>query len=341
MLPVVTPIALEIAFDLIPEDDQEWIFLKTYVPKMRDRLQKEMGIRVPGVRVRGNETDLSSGTYIIMLDEVPLVSGTLEIGRYYCLAPIDTLQALGIAEYDLSPAPHPGTSAPGCWVAPEYETIIVEQGLELWADHQLYMLYHLDAVLRSNLADFVGVQEIANLVEVWAQEEDGAELVAEALPDDTARLRFGRVLRALLDEQVSIAPWREILEAVREVGLPHDDVHEAVKAVRLRLKPHLPGNGSDAKRVFVPEYLEEKISSWIPAQDDIGSANIPPEETQYLMNEIREFVQRYDQDLVLVARESEVRPFMRRLVQMEFPHIVVIAEEERLPPDELAVLHSQ
>ena len=61
MLPVVTPIALEVAADLIPlvEDTGEGSkFLGEMVPMMRDGLFYELGVRFPGIRVRGNETDM-------------------------------------------------------------------------------------------------------------------------------------------------------------------------------------------------------------------------------------------------------------------------------------------
>ena len=48
-----------------------------------------------------------------------------------------------------------------------------------------------------------------------------------------------------------------MVDAVREVGLTHDDVHEAVKAVRLKLKEYLPGNEPDAEQVLVSEDLED------------------------------------------------------------------------------------
>ena len=86
MLPVVTPIALEVAADLIPlvEDASGGNkFLGEMIPMMRDGLFYELGVKFPGIRVRGNETDLAQGTYIILINEVPMVSGSVGLEKFW------------------------------------------------------------------------------------------------------------------------------------------------------------------------------------------------------------------------------------------------------------------
>ena len=60
MMPVVTPVALEVAQDLVPlvDDTTGSNFLGELVPMMRDGLFYELGVRFPGLRVRANDGDL-------------------------------------------------------------------------------------------------------------------------------------------------------------------------------------------------------------------------------------------------------------------------------------------
>lgn len=341
MLPVVTPIAVELGRDLLPEDTGgDWPILKVQIPDMRERLKQEMGVEVPGVRVRGNEVDPPFDGYTIMLDEVPVAKGALKQGHVYCAERQFTLQwSYDIPGTALSPADHPVTGEPGCWVHRDYQSVLAEHGVEVWQDHELYLIHHIEAILRQNLATFVGAQETANLLERWSSEDDGSELVAQTLPDTAARLRFGRVLRALLAEGVSIAPWRKILEAVRGVGLPREDVHEAVRAARLHLKEHLPGNRDEyerATRAHVPESFELGVSKGISWQGGTPFLEIRPEETKELMTNIRNSLY-YEQDAVIIASDATVRPLVHQLVALEFPRVHVIAEEELLSPDEETV----
>jgi flagellar biosynthesis component FlhA len=216
-------------------------------------------------------------------------------------------------------------------VEPSYGTAIAAKGLDLCTDHQLFMMRHVEAVVRDNLADFLGVQEVANLLERWEQEADGKALVAAALPDETARTRLGRVLRALVAEQVSIAAWREILKAIEQVGLPHDDVYEAVQTARLYLKPYLPGNDPHTQLAWVPESVERAIQPWLHTQDGKYFFALPPAVAQEIGNEMRQALQPLGQDVVLVTRTAWVRHFLRRLIGLEYPRVWVIARDELVP----------
>lgn len=74
LLPVVTPIALEVAHDLIPlfegEDSRA---MNELVPALRAGIHRDLGVWIPGVRVRGNVTDMPPRTGLIMIEEVPVV----------------------------------------------------------------------------------------------------------------------------------------------------------------------------------------------------------------------------------------------------------------------------
>ncbi|MDX2378538.1 MAG: FHIPEP family type III secretion protein [Acidimicrobiia bacterium] len=76
---LVTPIALEVARDLIAlfEGDDTSRAMGELIPGMRAHIEDDLGFQVPGVRVRGNETDMPLGTALIMIDEVPITMLTV------------------------------------------------------------------------------------------------------------------------------------------------------------------------------------------------------------------------------------------------------------------------
>ncbi len=112
LLPVVTPIVLEIGDGLIPADtSQEWSLFKFYIPEMRQRFQDKMGVRTPGIRVRGSNV-LPSNGYMIMLDEAEIERSTVFLDRRYCPSPPETIQALGVPKTALIEKPHPVTGEP-------------------------------------------------------------------------------------------------------------------------------------------------------------------------------------------------------------------------------------
>ena len=75
---VVTPIAMEVAGDLIPlvEGENGGLnnTLQRLIDEMRKRILGNYGVKIPGIRFRGNQADLPNGTYIIMINEIYILS---------------------------------------------------------------------------------------------------------------------------------------------------------------------------------------------------------------------------------------------------------------------------
>ena len=333
--PAVTPLAVEIGaglLALLPADIpyQEWPLFKQHIPAMRERLEAATGVSAPGLRLRGNEADLPANSYIISLDEVPLVLGSVDLDRAYCLAPAERLIELGVPPEARQEARRPLTGEAGYWIAQDHWSAVEAASIELWTDPFLYVLDHVDAVLRSRLGDLVGITEVEYLTDTWSRETDGAALIKAALPDPTARRRFARLLRALVAEGVPLVNWRAILQSVIDSGLPHDDLHEPLAAVRLALRAQLPGNAPPARHVSLPAELEKTIETWLERQNGKRFLAIAPEDTQEFLAGVRSLVDGARRDQVLVVRSSELRPFVRRVVELEFPYLMVLAEQEVL-----------
>ncbi len=331
----VTPVILEIGDGLIPEDrSQEGSLFKFYIPEMRQRLQDKLGVNIPGIRVRGSNV-LPSNGYMIMLDEAEIERSGVNLDMRYCTAPPETIQALGIPKADLIEKPHPVTGEPGCYVPRDSWELIVSKNLELWAEPLVFIIYHVEAVILKNLTNFMGTQDVENLFAEWEKNQDAAALIVSALPGERARYHFAQVLRALVREQAPIRSWKNILETFNEAGLINVDVSEAVRVIRLRLKGQLPGNNPNAQRLELPMEWEGMLISGLEHHNGRTFLTLPPEETYEFLSTIRNAVKTRDWNLVLVTQSSEIRPFVRRLVENEFPHLMVLAQDELVAVDQV------
>jgi flagellar biosynthesis component FlhA len=337
------PIALEIGEGLIPEDtSSEWTLLKFYVPQMRQRLQDEMGIEVSGVRVRRSSTYLPSGRYNVLLFENPvLTEKEVPLDRRYCPVSPEKLHKLGISISDLIQAPHPLTGQPGSWVPPDKYELVTSQNLELWAEPLVYIIYHLEAIVRRNLANFWNLED----VEEWLHKEEADEsyqrLIALALPDQQTRFFLARVLRALLREQVSISRRKDILTVFWESRLIEGNLSEAVRAVRLRLKHWLPGNQRTAQRLELSKDWEDGLGAGLEYVDGQTYFTAPPRETAKFLSMIHRTVPTTGENLVMVIQNAELRPFLRLLVEAELPSLAVLSEEEVFTSDEALTAHDE
>lgn len=341
LLPVVTPIVLEIGDGLIPADtSQEWSLFKSYIPEMRQRFQDKIGVSVPGIRVRTSNI-LSPEGYLIMLDEAEIERGSVYLDMRYCPTPPETIQALGVPKRALIEKPHPVRGEPGCWISQDGWDLIVSNNLELWAEPLVFIIHHLEALILRNLTNFMGTQDVENLLAEWRKNPNAAVLIASALPAEHTRYHFGQILRALVREQVPITFWKDILEVFREAGLINVNVSEAVRIVRLRLKEQLPGNNPKAQRLELPMEWEDMLISGLEHRDGRTFLTLPPEKIHEFLSTIRNVVKARDWNLVLVTQGSEIRPFVWRLVENEFPYLMVLAQDELVVDQAVGMEHTK
>ncbi len=335
MLPVVTPIALEVAGDLIPLVEDVGggnRFLGEMIPMMRDGLFYELGVKFPGIRVRGNETDLPPGTYIIMINEVPLVSGNVSLDKVLVNDTVDRLTLLNIQGEE---AINPANGSECAWIPAEYADIAEQAGLTTW-DAAGYMVLHLSSVLRKNAAEFVGIQEVQNMLEQL--EQAFPALVKEVVPKAVSPFQLTDILRRLVEEEISIRDLRSILQALAEWGQVENDTVMLTEYVRNALKryiSHKYTRGGNTLVVYLLDpQIEETVRSSIQHTQSGSYLALEPEITQEILAAVRNEVGNLPptaQNPVILTT-MEIRRYFRKLLELEFPHLSVLSYQE-LSPD--------
>lgn len=333
MLPVVTPIALEVASDLIPlvDDATGSKFLNEMIPMMRDGLFYELGVRYPGLRVRGNEGDLPKGAYIIMVNEIPMVMGTVDQSKVLVN---DTPERLRLLNIPGEPATNPANGNDCAWVSKEHQGLCEQAGLTTW-DAAGYMVLHLSAVLRKNASEFVGIQETQNMLEQL--EQAFPALVKEVVPKAVSPFQLTDILRRLVEEEISIRDLRSILQALAEWGPVENDTVMLTEYVRAALKryiSHKYTRGQSTLIVYLLDpQIEETVRSSIQHTSSGSYLALEPEITQEILaavrNEIGNLPPSAQQPVILTT--MEIRRYFRKLVELEFPHLAVLSYQELSP----------
>jgi tetratricopeptide (TPR) repeat protein len=333
--PVVLPIVVEVSDVLVPIVDSRQdggTFLFQYIPAMRERIERDMGISVSGVRMRSNPA-LAPGSYQIQLNEAPVQIGETRRGMFYCpdAAAIDDSPVL-LSRF--METPNPLTGEPGYWVNGDLAKELGDRGIEVWQD-AMFLIYHMEAVLRRNLALFVEIQQVDTLLGKLKGDDQGATLIKSVLGDQTSRIGFARILRTLVNEQISIVPLREILSALQGRSVAPDQLSVAIREVRLALKRYLPGNNGRGQILPLPSDIELRIEQGLTHPDGNPTFSLPPDEMHTLLLDINTWLPTNPRSVVLMVRNAELRPFVRRLVEFMYPDLMVLAQDEALPPDGL------
>jgi type III secretory pathway component EscV/tetratricopeptide (TPR) repeat protein len=321
--PVSTPTALEVAADLIPlvEGESESGLsseLEECIKKMRSHISGYFGVQIPGIRFRGNETDLSEGTYIILLEEIPLVSGNISVEKRFFTGQSTALEKLGISGEEAS---NPLTGDQAYWISENDWKALEDKDYELW-DVIEYPIQHLQAVLQKNLAVFLGHQEVMNVL-------DREEIVInEQRMKPSERLTdLTRSLRALVNEEVPVLPFREVFSKIDDLCSKNEETVNIVEQVRSlpEIKPKLTQN-----RDYSFYKLGKNFSGLIE-QSSANEASIlvmEPEICQDALTAVRDQIESASKAPAILVKKPRIRPILRKLIELEFPDVPVFCEQE-------------
>ena len=230
---VISPVVLEADEELLSAgaetDGASSKLIDEAIPAMRRRVLEGTGVLIPGVRIRASEACRGRRRFQVHLHGVPYVGGCVPKGATLCTDGPACRERSLIGK----PLPNawPGGEA-GIWLEADDAHKAEMAGLPLLGACDA-MLWRLEGLLRLHLHRLLGLAEVDYMVQEWRTEAaaDRSELVAAALPDQHARIRFTAVVRALVREQVSVADLGRLLEAFGAAGTGPESVHQTVEAV--------------------------------------------------------------------------------------------------------------
>lgn len=327
-LPIATPISVEVATDLVPQVEGEVKDtlaepVRRRVEALRTELAAEFGVALPGIRFRGNAGDLPAGSFVVSLHEVPLVMGTTVCDRQFVTGPDQLLAQIGS---DGQQGVDPLSGVTGAWVeARVLEKLRGTAPVVNACGPMDYLMRQVEALLRQNLGEFLGHEEVATLL---ANSDSPLAATIRKTPAWLTDLVL--TCRALLLEGVPLVPWQRLCEAfaaAKPSGLAPQEIAERIRG-EPEFRDRLPGNEVHAgrRRLQLGAALEARMVASLHPRGPRTVLALEPEFCQSALAAIRAAVDA--RPAVLVVREPRVRPYLRRLVELEFPHLPVLSQAE-------------
>lgn len=327
-LPVVLEVGSAISL-LIRKDKQGLTFIDAMIPKMRHALYQDLGVRFPGVHVRTDSPVLESSEYSIHLNEVPILRGKIILKHLLTNETEETLRRYNIP-FTTSQS---SLGMPVLWVEEKYQEILKRAGIRYWTGLEVIIL-HLSKFYRQNASEFIGIQEVRAILEFV--EKNFPDLIKEV-----TRLvplqKLTEILRRLVQEQVSIKDLRTILEALSEWAQTEKDTVLLTEYVRSSLKRFISYKYSLGQSVLSVYLLDPEIEDMVRGaikQTSAGSyLALDPDSVQLILHSMRSIIQPTPaggQPPVLLTA-IDVRRFVRKLIEGEFPDLAVVSYQEIVP----------
>jgi tetratricopeptide (TPR) repeat protein len=299
------------------------LMIRNYLPAMRERIQKSMGITIPGVLFRGNLT-IEPTSYLLMLKDIRIATGSVEPHAKFC----PDLEACRRIGFDDRVATGPDRAGHGMWLAEPSWKAAEEAQLVLWDAYE-YIIFDFEYTLRRRLADLLGFRELKITLAQWMSENasERESIITAALPNDGTWVRLLKVCRGLLDEQVPIRNFATILKSFGDGT--DAEVIDIVESVRKNLRAQLPGNDGTRQAIGLPADFEDSLQRWVWQRNGKRFLAIPPGQVPKFLKTIQEAVgDRSPIAVALVVREPKLRPFVFRLIKNEFGSLPVLAVSE-------------
>ncbi|MCK6550460.1 type III secretion system export apparatus subunit SctV [Myxococcota bacterium] len=305
------------------------------IPQLRDALYLETGVRFPGVRVRTDCGGLPRSTFVLRVDDVPVLQETFPADQFLAIASPESLRRLGIIARQTK-SPFPGT--PGSIVSAAQREVVEAAGVQTWSASGVIVLF-LATVLRRRAKQFLGFQEVSELVE--RLEKAYPSLVKEVIPKIVTVPQLLEVLRRLVEEGVSIRNLRSIVQALGEHGMHDDDAVFLTEKVRAALATQIAhahaGLEGRLPVLLLDPVIEDTIQGAITAVKGGKMLALEPSICREIIDEV---IRAADPLLAeglrpVVLTNAEVRRYVRKLLESSIPEVAVLSYEEL--PGELTV----
>lgn len=273
---------------------------------------------------------------VIELSKSPLPAEEMHKLRIACGAMLDRLQhriGLPLPAAEIVHVAAPAT--PNAWALYLYDAPAGTGRID-GDDLEQAICPAVEAILRRNLGQFLGLQEVTGMLNALGVEYP--DVVKEAVRAVSAA-KIAEVLRLLAEEEVPLRNMRDVLEAVAEAGQSDRNALPIADRTRLALKRYLSPphcvNGR-MKVLIIGLTLEHFLRDNVRQLDGVARLAMQPEHARTLIDMIRHEVNTSQARAVVVAQDLR-RP-LRRLLGPDLFEVPVLSFNELSPTIPLDVV---
>ncbi|PRR83966.1 flagellar biosynthesis protein FlhA [Clostridium vincentii] len=326
----VEPMEVEIGYGLIPlADEGSGGDLLQRIASVRRQCAIEMGIVVQPIRIRDN-LQLKTNEYVIKIRGTIIASSELMASMLLCMDPNgENSEIQGIKTME------PTFNLPAVWINKDQREEAEIKGLTV-VDPTTVMVTHLTETIKAHSYELLGRQEVKNIVDITR--EKYSAVVEELIPDLMSIGELQKVLQNLLKEKVPIKDMVTIMESLADNSRNTKDLEILTEYVRFALARTICNQIINEDRavtvVTLTPKLEQIVAGNIQKSIQGSFPAIDPDTTTRIFNKIRGTVDSVyfynNQPVILVS--PNIRCVFRKLVEMAFPHIMIISLNE-IPND--------
>ncbi len=288
----------------------------------------ELGVLFPRP-VIDTDDGLESNHFSIDLFGVEWVSGRMRVDQRLVSVAQPHLSVLNIpSEPAVNPANGRDCALVDASTYDEHRDLLEEFG-HTW-DVFGFVVLHIANIMRKNAAEFVRIDSVAELLQLH-----GLKSKLDEFEEDERLIELTGVMRAFAAEEIPVIDLPQLVQIFEDERPRHSGLTELAEAIRMhpdyrRRNKYV----SQPRRMFLPlgPNFTRAMADGLKNGDGRVLA-MKPEVVQELLAAVRYDMSQIspeDPNPVILAR-SDIRVWVKRLVELEYPNLWVLSDKEALP----------
>ncbi|MGZ3807465.1 MAG: flagellar biosynthesis protein FlhA [Bacteriovorax sp.] len=323
-------VELEVGYGLVHLVDTEQNGdLLERITHMRKIFALDWGVIIPSVKIKDN-LELKPGGYSVKIKGIQVAKGELMSDYFLAMDPGTVIEKIDGVE-----TTEPVFGLRAVWISEDQKEDAQYNGYTV-VDCSTIVATHLTEILKSNLHELFGRQELVRVVDNF--KETNPKLVNDLIPDILNLGIVLKVMKNLLREGVSVRDLRTILETLSEYGSTIKDTEALTEFARQALfrtiTEKIKSDQGDIPLFTLDRNIEESIAQNIIQTDQGQQLSLDPKVTQIILASLNEKIEEATNmgEKMVVLCSPVIRSHFKRLTEKFIPNLVVVSHNE-LSPD--------
>ena len=323
-------VQLEVGYGIVSIVDAEQNGdLLERITQIRKQFALDWGVIIPSVQIKDN-LELKPGGYSVKLKGIEIAKGELVPDHLMAMDPGTVIEQM-----DGIPTKEPVFGLPAIWITDDRKDEAQYNGYTV-VDLSTIVATHLTEVLKTNLSELFGRQELVKVLDNF--KEENPKIVTDLVPDIMTLGSVLKVLQNLLREGVSVRDLRTILETLAEFGTSSKDPEALTEYARQSLYRSITEkikNSSGEVTLFTLDLsLEQTVARSIIQTDSGSQLNLDPKVTQTILASLNEKIEEATSqgEKMVVLCSPVIRRHFKKLTEKFIPNMIVVSHNE-LSPD--------
>jgi flagellar biosynthesis protein FlhA len=329
LLPVQL-VQLEVGYGIVSIVDAEQNGdLLERISHIRKQFALDWGVIIPSVQIKDN-LELKPGGYSVKLKGVEIAKGELMPDHLMAMDPGTVIEQMDGVE---TREPVFGLNA--VWITEDRKDEAQYNGYTV-VDLSTIVATHLTEVLKTNLSELFGRQELVKVLDTF--KEENPKIVSDLVPEIMTLGTVLKVLQNLLREGVSVRDLRTILETLAEFGPTTKDSELLTEYARQSLyrsiTEKVKGATGEVALFNVDPSLEQLVARSIIHTESGSQANLDAKVVQTILSSLNEKIEEATSqgEKMVVLCSPPIRRAFKKLTEKFIPNMIVVSHNE-LSPD--------